>query len=181
MTVKIKDNALEINFRFAAVLTFLLLFFPDGSAAVCFALCLAHETGHLAAMLLLGCVPRKIKLDFFGMRLDTGSRLISTAGELLIAAAGPAVNIAAAAVLHYMSFERAAVLSAGLAFFNLLPVPMLDGGRILSAFIRNEGILKYIGFAVCGLLLITGIYAAVKTKRNFTILAVSFVALTDDR
>lgn len=69
-------------------------------------------------------------------------------GEVLVSFAGPGMNIVlalmAAAVLKYVSFgpdyEAAAgvvttffFMNIGLAVFNLLPIPPLDGGHIWSA------------------------------------------------
>lgn len=177
MTFRIKSTAVELNFWFAAVITFLLLFAGNDSA-VCFVLCILHEAGHLAAMLIFDSVPRKLELGYFGMKIVTGSRLLSKKKEIITAAAGPCINIVCALLLFIMKKERWAQLSLGLAVFNLLPVPMLDGGRILSEFIENEKTKRFIGMAVSVGLLLLGIAIVLRTKRNFTVLIVSLYLLT---
>ncbi len=177
MTFTVKSTSVGISFWFAAVLAFLLLF-TGNSAAVCFILCIMHEAGHLAAMLIFGSVPRKLELGYFGMKIVTGSRLLSPQKEIITAAAGPAVNILLAAVLLLIKKEEWAIISLALALFNLLPVPMLDGGRILANLLHNEKFIRITGLAVSLLLLAFGIFTAVKTGRNFTFLAVSLYLLT---
>ena len=51
----------------------------------------------------------------------------------------------ALSVFEYI-FEYGAVLNIGLAVFNLLPIPPLDGSRILTLFLPQDkyfGIMKY--------------------------------------
>ena len=82
--------------------------------------------------------------------------------EVLVSAAGPASNIAlarlAAALMHAaygnlytsMSFAVASqimnfgatfiVVNLSLAFFNLIPIPPLDGSKILFAFLPNKAV-----------------------------------------
>lgn len=177
MTFRIKSTAVEISFWFAAVITFLLLFMGNASA-VCFVLCVLHEAGHLTAMLIFGSVPKKIELGFFGMKIVTGSRILSPLKEIIIAAAGPCVNIVLWLILYLSDKTQWAALSLGLAVFNLLPVPMLDGGRILVNIIGSEKPIRLIGIAVSLVLLIVGTAVAVMTKKNFTILIVSLYLLT---
>ena len=173
MTVNIKSTAVTVDFWFAAVLVFLLLFFPNGNAALCFLFCVLHELGHLAALIALESVPAEIKLGFFGMRIVTGGRLLSTAGEIIAAAAGPAVNFLLAAVLYCMNQNEAAIINLGLGIFNLLPVSMLDGGHIALCLHKNIKAAKSADFICCFLLLLTGMAVAVCTRRNFTVLTVA--------
>lgn len=173
MTVHFKAVSVEISFWFAAVITLMLLFFPQSRAAECFLLCVLHECGHLLFMFIFGSAPKKIQLGYFGMKIVTGGRLLSPKKEIIIAASGPFVNLTLAAILFFCNFKDIAAVSFGLGVFNLLPVPVLDGGRILGQLVTNERKLKAVGYVCCAALLLLGIAAAVYSKRNFTVLAVS--------
>jgi len=177
MTLKIKNTAVQIDFWFATVLVFLLLFFPNGNAAWCFAFCIMHELGHLSAMLVFKRKPEKIQFGFFGMKIVTGNSLLSPIKEIIIAASGPLVNLTLAAIFYFINKSEIALLNLGLGVFNLVPVPMLDGGHILLSAVRNERTVKITGFTCCILLLILGIITAVQTKRNFTMLSVAIYLL----
>lgn len=177
MIVKIKNIPVEISFWFAAVITLMILLFPQSRAADCFLLCVLHELGHLVPMLAFGDTPRKIQLGYFGMKIVTGVRLLSPFKEIIIAASGPFVNLTSAAILHCFGCNDTALLSLGLCVFNLLPVPVLDGGRILSQLVKSTNFLRIIGFITAFLLLFFGIGVAVTSKRNFTFIAVSLYLL----
>ena len=177
MTVKIKSTAVEVNFWFAAVLTFLLLFFPNGNAAMCFLFCVLHEIGHLSAMLIFKSAPQQICFGFFGMKIVTDKKLLSSAKEIIIAASGPFINLTLAAIMYIFDYNNAALLSLGLGIFNILPVPALDGGHIILSATKNEKAVRMIGFVCCFLLLVLGIVVAVSTRRNFTLLTVSIYLL----
>lgn len=102
-------------------------------------------------------------------------------GMALTALAGPVSNILLSAValmlyavcefyyqlggsdvMYYLStfFVYTATLSAGLAVFNLIPIPPLDGSKILFAFLPDKGYLwlmryeRYGSFALMALLLL---------------------------
>ena len=177
MILRFKGTAVQIDFWFAAVLTFLLLFFPNGNAALCFVLCVLHEIGHLAAMTVFGSKPRKIQLGFFGMKIVADNKLVSPIKEIIIAAAGPAVNLMLAVILYFLKRNEAEILSLGLGLFNLMPVSMLDGGHILLAVHKNRKAAKITDCVCCFLLLLFGIIIAFYTKRNFTVLIVSIYLL----
>jgi len=76
----------------------------------------------------------------------------------LIAVAGPISNILLAAVLAlllripvlepiYFVIGLLTVLNVNLALFNLIPVPPLDGSKILSAFLNRDDARKWETFA----------------------------------
>lgn len=71
---------------------------------------------------------------------------------------GGAVNATADTGLWFPIWQLAAVISAGLAIANLLPIPALDGGRLLFILVEKlrgrridpekEGIIHLVGFAL---------------------------------
>lgn len=176
MRLRIRNVELIINYYFIAVLTLMLVVFQNERIVLCFVFCILHELGHLAAMLVLGERVRSISLDYFGMRIDCGGRIISRLNESVIAAAGPAVNLILAFICRILRLDGAFEINLSLAVFNLLPVKMLDGGRIISSFV-NERIVKRIGIAVGIALSAFGAVTAIYTRSNFLILIVSLYVL----
>jgi regulator of sigma E protease len=71
---------------------------------------------------------------------------------------GGAVDATATTGLWFPIFQLAAVISAGLAIANLLPIPALDGGRLLFILFEKirgrrlnpemEGTIHLVGFAL---------------------------------
>ncbi len=71
---------------------------------------------------------------------------------------GGAVNATADTGLWFPVWQLAAIISAGLAIANLLPIPALDGGRLLFIFIEKlrgrrippekEGVIHLVGFVL---------------------------------
>lgn len=101
-----------------------------------------HECGHLAVWYILMQRPAKIVISPIGIRLSMRDVFLSSAQELLLAAAGPLVNlILSAAAILWMEYPGGYSLrgwnfaSANLllAIFNLLPLNGLDGTHIFRA------------------------------------------------
>ena len=125
---------------------------------------IAHELGHVLALRLCGTRVTVLTFEACGLRMDYGACLTDTE-ELLCALAGPAAGAAYAlcAALPGRWLESEFLLcSAGislcLTLFNLLPAPMLDGGRALAALrhtpLRLPGILSGSVLAAASILLL---------------------------
>ena len=118
------------------------------TALLLFVSVLLHELGHSVAALSQGVKVRSITLFLLGGVASVERECSRARGALLVAAAGPAVSLALAAVLiagrhgaaHLSPLLGAMVTELGtlnlvLALFNLLPGLPLDGGLILKALV----------------------------------------------
>jgi len=158
----------RIHWLFIALLVYLLLF-GGGLASVVLVTCVfgfvvLHELGHSLVARHYGVGVRDITLLPIGGVARLEGMAPSPRAELLIAIAGPLVNIAFALVLFplavlagagqvmlganvlgSLAFLLSALVSInlGLALFNLLPAFPMDGGRILRAWLtRRYGMVE---------------------------------------
>ena len=138
----------------------------------------AHEAGHLAVIYALGGSVSRLRLTVAGAELMLKGTL-SYGRDALCALGGPLVNL----VLGFWAAKRGAQVFAGLnvalGVFNLLPVGVLDGGRILSAlgaFLfgpRSAGrLLCFTEQALVAGLLVCGVIA-LRNGGNATLLTVA--------
>lgn len=178
MSFKLRDISIEVSFWFVAVIALMLTLFPEAQAFYCFIFCIIHECGHLFTMLLLGKKVASVKFGYFGIKIFTDKKFLPEMKEAAIAAGGPAMNLFAAAILFIAGQENFAIMNLTLAFFNLLPVSILDGGHILSALFPESKAVRALSFSVCILLLISGLIITFYSKKNFTLLIVSLYLLT---
>ena len=145
----------------------------DGEGVLPWALLAAavHELGHYTAVRLQGGAVKGLHLTISGgeMTLDR-RRPLTYAGELAAILAGPGVSLVLAWAALRLGEEGwlLAGLSLGQGAFNLLPLPVLDGGRALEALAgrRVSGVLA----AVTGLLLITAGVCLLVQYENPTLL-----------
>lgn len=157
------------------------LIYLDGQGVVLRALLAAalHEGGHWAAIILLGGRVRVLRLGAVGaeMELDA-SYPLSYTKEAAAAFAGPAVNLLLAAFSIQMRWYLFAGLNLSLGLLNLLPVRMLDGGRILSCVLcvfspeRAQRIVNALSALLAGAVLGVG-WAAWRQWGNLTLLCVA--------
>lgn len=162
----------------AAFLAAALFFFLRGRELMALLTAiLAHELGHVVAILALGLRLRRFRAEPGGFRLDYAGEM-TPLGHVLIAAAGPAAGFLYAAFTASLWRETGQdwlCLSAGLSLllsvFNLLPAPPLDGGRILAPLLnatlgsrRGEQLGRFLGYGVGLSLCVIGIVFASQGK-----------------
>ncbi len=124
---------IRLTFGFFAVWSVLIVQSPvtrmGELALLC---CLLHESGHIAAMAMLGVKPLSLTFYSGGISMKSGGKLLKPSSEIFILSAGCAVNFICAAAGAALGNELLWGISLALGLFNLLPLPSLDGGRILS-------------------------------------------------
>lgn len=103
--------------------------------------------GHIFAGLLLKLKPKKLNIMPFGPAVtfeSYGYRKLVETKKILIAFAGPLTNILISIITLFIHIDenlKQTIIYSNIvvAFFNLIPIYPLDGGRILKGFIK----LKY--------------------------------------
>lgn len=94
--------------------------------------CALHELGHITAAAALNGAVRELSLTAVGAELHIDYDVPLTYGQdSLVALAGPAANLLFGTLALYLHWELAAAVSLTIGGFNLLPIPPLDGGRVL--------------------------------------------------
>ncbi|MEA3266233.1 MAG: site-2 protease family protein [Candidatus Fermentibacteria bacterium] len=92
-------------------------------------------------------------------------------GMMLVALAGPATNLAIALVLSALLFAAGGILPAFLSrtfayvsvinvmlmVFNLLPIPPLDGSRIVANFLKPKALWSYMKLERFGMFIVFGL------------------------
>lgn len=117
---------------------------------ILFSIVVMHELGHALAARRFGMATRDITLYPIGGIARLQSAPVTPNQEMLVAAAGPAVNFGLAAltlaaapllssspILAYLGGQFF-MFNLGLGLFNLLPAFPMDGGRILRAFLARR-------------------------------------------
>lgn len=102
-----------------------------------------HELAHTAAIVACGKSVKRIKIRPVGFTIEMSERLLTYNEEIIINLAGPFAN-----ALLFLIFrtsggypELFALVNMALFSINMLPVGMLDGGKILRAVLMKK--LRY--------------------------------------
>ncbi len=104
---------------------------------------LIHELAHMCAGLSLRLKPKTFEIQAFGIGIVFESFENSEKNKVIIASAGPLINILIAIIFRFVHIKASDIIintNVLLAILNLVPIHPLDGGRILHAIIclKNE-------------------------------------------
>lgn len=150
---------------------------------------LLHECGHLLALWLLGGRAERFSLRMTGAEIGYRSESLSYGAEVLLALAGPGMNLLWAWLCAFLAHRchdprlyRFIGCHLTLALFNLLPALPLDGGQALKALLEyrwplcGERITRMISGGVGLVLALLGL-SVLKSNRNPTLFAAGVVIL----
>lgn len=103
---------------------------------MCFAV--IHEIFHMLMGILLGYKPKTLRIMPFGFEITFQDNELnySNIKKILIAFAGPFINIIIAIIGVFLHNEMLTFTNLIIALFNLIPIYPLDGGRILNEFLK---------------------------------------------
>lgn len=152
-----------------------------------------HEISHILTSNLLGYQVFELKMTVFGGCLTIDPLFHANPNaELVIAAAGPALNLLMALGVVYLDYlgihhdylEYWRKLNLGLGLVNLIPAYPLDGGRIIHAWLAKINGLKsaalvsrWISLGMAVFLLISGLLRLFLKTGGFTFLMVGLFVL----
>lgn len=172
---------LEFSTGFLCVASLLWLLDTQGLLSALLPALLAHELGHALCIRLCGGKLARLRFEICGLRMDYRGTLLPFE-ELVCALAGPGAGLfyalAAACGGYYADSDYlrcSAGLSLLLSLFNLLPAPILDGGRALSLLLQRSARLA--GFLSAALLLGGGLVFLRSTYGPCALLAGFWVLL----
>ena len=102
-----------------------------------------HELAHMASGILLGLKPKSLEIMPFGLSVifeTYESKKIINLKKIIITSSGPIANIIIAIVTFTINKDLSNIIYSNIiiAFFNLLPIYPLDGGRILKLILKNK-------------------------------------------
>ncbi len=154
---------------------------------ITYGIVLVHELFHLFAALILRVPVYSIILMPFGMTLRVSPHLIKEPKkEAAIAAAGPFSNLLMLVFstfffspdnLNLMLFQ---IANTAIFLLNLLPIPPLDGGRMLRALaihqfglIPGAKIMRRLSFVLLALLAAAGIIFLIYFRGNPSLIMIS--------
>ncbi len=183
MKLRVADTDVFVGYEAVAALTAVLLIDRGCRIVCCVAAAVIHELGHLLMMRLCSVRVTGVRLRLFDVLIEADEPP-SPRADVLITSGGPAANLISAAVLLPFCFELG-MPQLALGIFNLLPVMSLDGGHLLRIFLdrrfspRAGYIVLTVTTTAFALPLMTaGIYLLLKSKYNYSFLAISLYLLS---
>ena len=184
-----KKRKLKFGFFFVLLTSVLIMCSLHYVTALLCAVTL-HELGHIIAAKLLDIELRELKIGIFGAALSCSDTLYSYKKEMILCAAGPAVNFLSALVVYQFVgitqiTETFLLSSLSLGILNLLPINGFDGGRIFSAFLclflslkTVNVIVKFVSFLFIFTLWCLSVYLLIRACASLSLFVFSLSLFT---
>ena len=150
-----------------------------------FLFALAHEIGHILAMILFKVKIEKIKFGLVNIDLfqNNSDKLINDKVNIIVLLSGSFFNLLLYLFFYFYFFYSGekiyyflSLQNLFLGVLNLLPIDSLDGGKILKIILSKyfdfflvEKILKYISFLILIPLFFLGICVLFYSGCNFSL------------
>lgn len=160
---------------------------------------LIHEYAHCITAAFYKCRTEEIVLYPYGAVLYGEFSCLKPSEEAIVAISGPCFNLFMAIIFTalwwvapelYMYTDSVVAVNISIAFFNLLPVYPLDGGRILMAALSIKSgtkkafqIVRTMGFICCFAFALL-YFLSFLTQPNYTFAIICvflFCSVTDDK
>lgn len=188
-----KDCDFKIGIPFLSFITLILLLDRSGMIFWCLMAIFIHESGHIICMAVQKRKLRKIHFCLFDVKIESSADILrSYKNDMILMFSGPLANILVFLLLELVNitlknnciklFSAENIL---IAIFNLLPINSLDGGQILSLFLKMyvnevyvEKILNLTSIIFLVPIIILGMNVLLRSKYNFSLLLVSLYLLT---
>ena len=117
--------------------------------------CFFHELGHVVAATVCGGHVRSLSLTVVGAELRMDYDVPLRYGQdSLVALAGPGANLLFGLLALGLDWELAAVVSLTIGAFNLLPIPPLDGSKVLFSLLPDRAYYTLMRFERFGMLVL---------------------------
>ena len=185
MKFKLLGTEIYISFLFAAVVTLMLATDRTGMILPTLFAVIMHEIGHLFAMWVLDCTPKRIKLIPASVQI-TSPFTKRYKNDVIIALCGPLVNLILFLTLYfnYLAFKNQltlcyALLNLIIFSFNSLPVNGLDGGTLLKALLSKQYgpdkaavSVKIITIVVSASVITVAVVLAIKKSLNISLFVI---------
>ena len=178
-------TACGITFRlsllFPAAVIVLMSLDSSNFTLLCLLASCLHEAGHTLAMLIVHDRPRRVTMGIFGIRVERDQGFyLNYWAVAIVSLAGPFVNVLCFTLLAWLDQPLSAIIHAGLALFNLLPVCSLDGGEALHALLclkmheeKASRVMRAVSSVVIFPLGALGFWLMLSDAHNFTLLVMS--------
>ncbi len=184
MIIKAFGSEFNISFPFALLMALLLCCDRTGVILASLLSVFFHELGHLAMLFILKMPPRRVNFRLCGIEIVESRLYCGYWAQLLVAAAGPIINILLGLLLLPLSYITFfGIMSASnfvIGVFNLLPLSQFDGGEILYCIMscymaekRCKIISRVIDVILILLLIALGVYIFLMPNHNPTLLITS--------
>ena len=127
---------IKINIQIFIIIGILILTRQIAIYAWIMLFALIHELAHTLAGIILKLKPKALEIEPFGIGIVFESYQNTEKNKIIIALAGPIMNILLAIVFSFIAVgAKELIVNANLllAIFNMIPIYPLDGGRIIKS------------------------------------------------
>ncbi|MEG0750853.1 MAG: hypothetical protein RR998_03815 [Oscillospiraceae bacterium] len=176
LRLRIRGVELRVTFWFLAFVS-LALGAADTSAVGMFALfSLAHELGHLTALVMCGAMPGYMLLSLGRFEIGAATDGLPRRQQAAVLVCGPLVNFALAGAFAVFGKAVPVRINLFLALINCLPAAHLDGGQLAALALlprfgkKGEWSLSTLSFLCGALVCAIGIISVCMKNGNPTAL-----------